>query len=89
MMDREKIIKGLQDFKADLKPYAGNKAEWQKVDDALQLLEKSFTPDEVYSTVIEHGQHDRRFRLGDPIKYSFPEVVDILRIELMCKAGDM
>lgn len=59
------------------------------VQDAIDLLKKSFTPDEAYFAVIEHGRHDRRFRLGDPIKYSFPEVIDILRIEVMCKAGDM
>ena len=38
-MDKlEKVIKGLQEFKGDLKPFAGNKADWQKVDDALELL---------------------------------------------------
>ena len=58
-------------------------------DDIIDLLKRSFTPDEVYTTVIEHGQHDKRFRLGDPINYSFQQVVEILRIELMCKAGDM
>lgn len=57
--------------------------------DAMELLKRSFTPEEVYQTVIEHGQHDKRFRLGDAINYTFPEVIDILRIELMCKAGDM
>lgn len=57
--------------------------------DALELVKRSFTPEEVYRTVIEYGQHDRRFRLGDAINYSFSEAVDILRIELMCKAGDV
>ena len=57
--------------------------------DALDLLKRSFTPQEVYDTVIEHGQHDKRFKLGDKIDYSFTDVVDILNMELMCKAGDM
>ena len=57
--------------------------------DALALLKKSFTPQEVYNTVIEHAQHDMRFKLGDKINYSFTDVVDILNIEVMCKAGDM
>lgn len=38
MVDREKAIKGLEEFKADLKPYAGNSADWEKVDNALSLL---------------------------------------------------
>lgn len=59
------------------------------VDDAVALLKRSFTPQEVYDTVIEHGQHDKRFKLGDKIDYSFTDAVDILNIELMCKAGDM
>lgn len=57
--------------------------------DARDVLKRSFTPQEVYYTVIEHGQHDKRFKLGDKIDYSFTDVVDILNIELMCKAGDM
>jgi hypothetical protein len=56
---------------------------------ALALLKRSFTPQEVYDTVIEHAQHDMRFKLGDKIDYSFTDVVDILNMELMCKAGDM
>ena len=94
---REKVIKGLEcciqhdpDDKPRCRecPYEGACLNRLK-NDALALLKRSFTPEEVYRTVIEHGQHDRRFRLGDAINYSFPEVVDILRIELMCKAGDM
>lgn len=38
MVDREKVIRGLEEFKADLKPFAGNKADWQKVDNAIKLL---------------------------------------------------
>lgn len=57
--------------------------------DALNLLEKSFTPNEVYDAVVQHAQHDTRFKLGDKIDYSFSDVVDILNTELMCRAGDM
>ena len=38
MTDRGKVIRGLEEFKADLKPFSGNHADWQKVDDALELL---------------------------------------------------
>ena len=37
---------------------------------AIALLQRSFTPEEVYDTVIEHAQHDMRFKLGDKIDYS-------------------
>lgn len=47
------------------------------VQDAIALLKRSFTPKEVYDTVIEHAQHDMRFKLGDKIDYSFTDVVDI------------
>lgn len=38
MAEFQKVIKGLKEFKADLKPFAGSKSDWQKVDDALELL---------------------------------------------------
>lgn len=37
-MDREKVIKGLEQFIADFKPFCGNKADWQRVYDAIALL---------------------------------------------------
>ena len=38
MTDREKVIKGLEQFKADFKPFCGSKSDWARVDDALALL---------------------------------------------------
>ena len=57
--------------------------------DAIDLLKKSFTPGEIYGAVIEYAHHDKRFKLGDRIDYSFDDVMDILNIQLMCKAGDV
>jgi len=37
-MDREKVIKGLERFIRDFKPFCGNKADWQRVEDTLALL---------------------------------------------------
>ena len=37
---REKVIKGLEQFIADFKPFCGNKADWQRVYDALALLKE-------------------------------------------------
>lgn len=98
MTDREKVIAKLQ----ILRTWCAVNPEYNKglciedcrsavewLDNALALLKKSFTPEEVYKTVIEHGQHDKRFKLGDKIDYTFMDVVGILNTELMCKAGDM
>ena len=38
MIDREKLIKGLEEFKADLRPFAGNDADWDKFDNGFILL---------------------------------------------------
>lgn len=40
MADREKVIKGLEQFKADFKPFCGNGADWARVDDAIDLLKE-------------------------------------------------
>ena len=95
---REKVIRGIEccavGAECDHCPYStmnktGYEGCYQMHIDALALLKRSFTPQEVYDTVIEHAQHDMRFKLGDKIDYSFSDVVDILNMELMCKAGDM
>ena len=39
-MDKEKVIKGLEQFKSDFKPFCGNIADWKRVDDALALLKE-------------------------------------------------
>lgn len=91
-MYREKVIKGLCEALVVMETHAP-KRYWGysvgAIQDAIVLLRRSFTPKEVYDTVIEHGQHDKRFKFGDKIDYSFSDAVDILNIELMCKAGDM
>lgn len=40
MMDVEKVIKGLERFKADFKPFCGNGSDWARVDDAINLLKE-------------------------------------------------
>lgn len=93
MADREKVIRNLEELlvfsryndSVGWNPYN----DTETLEGAIVLLKRSFTPKEVYDTVIEHGQHDKRFKLGDKIDYSFTEVVDILNSEVMCKAGDM
>lgn len=99
MTDKEKVIRGLEccivgkceECEYEKDGCLNNSMTFMNglKRDALALLKRSFTPQEVYDTVIEHGQHDMRFKLGDKIDYSFTDVVDILNMELMCKAGDM
>lgn len=40
MPDREKVIKGLEQFKADMKPFFGNHADWERFDAGLDLLKE-------------------------------------------------
>lgn len=91
-MTREEAIQHLENMKW-LKGYDNTTVNGRQldlvVDDIIDIMKRSFTPQEVYDTVIEHAQHDTRFKLGDKIDYSFSDVVDILNMELMCKAGDM
>lgn len=94
MVDRLKVISDLEEQIAwirvnDFHKYPGWGHAVLAMRDAAELLKTSFTPKEVYDTVVEHGQHDKRFKLGDKIDYSFTEVVYILNVELMCKAGDV
>ncbi len=41
----------------------------------------------IFGALIEHGQHDHQFRLGDTIKYTPDEVEDILRQRFIGGAG--
>ena len=43
---------------------------------------KGFTPDEIEMILIEHGQNDRQFRLGETIKYSPSDVRRILEEQI-------
>ena len=38
--DNEKVIKGLEKFKADFKPFCGGRADWKRIDDAIAMLKK-------------------------------------------------
>ena len=91
-MTREEAIQHLENMKW-LKGYDNTTVNGRQlnlvIDDIIDILKRSFTPEEVYDIVQEHAHHDKRFKLGDKIDYSFTDVVDILNIELMCKAGDM
>ena len=72
-MTREEAIQHLENMKW-LKGYDNTTVDGvpldNVIDDIIDLIKGSFTPQEVYDTVIEPA-------------------VDILNMELMCKAGDM
>jgi len=40
MPDREKVIKGMEQFRADLKPFCGNHADWERFDAGLSMLKE-------------------------------------------------
>lgn len=40
MTDREKVIKGLEQFRNDLKPFCGNHADWERFDAGLSMLKE-------------------------------------------------
>jgi len=37
-VDGEKVVKGLERFRADFKPFVGNSCDWERVDAALTLI---------------------------------------------------
>ena len=40
MPDREKVIKDMEQFRADLKPFCGNHADWERFDAGLSMLKE-------------------------------------------------
>lgn len=40
MHDREKIIKGMEQFRAELKPFCGNHADWERFDAGFSMLKE-------------------------------------------------
>ena len=40
MIDKENVIKGLEQFKSDFKPFCGNSADWERFDAGLSLLKE-------------------------------------------------
>ena len=53
MADREKVIKGLERFKADFKPFCGNSLDWARVDAALALMKEQ---EPIAPVVVSHSR---------------------------------
>lgn len=57
MPDRGKVIKGLEQFRSDIKPFCGGKADWERFDAGLALLKEqeptTFNP----HYIDEYGKH--------------------------------
>ena len=51
MPDREKVIKGLEQFKADLKPFCGNHADWERFDAGFAMLKEQEAREPHYTTL--------------------------------------
>lgn len=39
-MNRAKVIKGMEQFRADLKPFCGSHADWERFDAGLSMLKE-------------------------------------------------
>ena len=64
-------------------PYIYNGAEQVIVENEMVLMDvKRYTPWEVDSALVVHGQNDKKFKLGETIKYSPTEVRKILLGEM-------
>jgi rubrerythrin len=73
-MDREKAIKGLEQFKADLKPFCGNRADWERFDAGVALLKELKEQEAVEPTLIREGRNKYYSyyvcpRCGDEVVY--------------------
>ena len=53
-MDRETVIKGMEQFRADLKPFCGNHADWERFDVGLSMLKEQ---EAVEPTLICEGRN--------------------------------
>ena len=40
MAELEKVIKGMEQFRADLKPFCGSHADWERFDAGLSMLKE-------------------------------------------------
>lgn len=74
MLDKEQVIKGLEQFKSDFKPFCGNNADWKRVDDAISLLKEQEAKKVIESTNIVRC---------DDCEYSFCE--GFVRERLYCE----
>lgn len=51
-------------------------AQW--TEEAINLIESLFTPNDAMLTLIHAGQCDKRFKIGDTIRYTPSETCSIL-----------
>lgn len=66
MSDREEAIKGLEQFKSDLKPFCGSHADWERFDAGLAILKEQGANENKYEYKYDHTDciwyHDGRGR---------------------------
>ena len=71
--DREKVIKGLEQFKADFKPFCGNSSDWARVDDTLALLKEQEAVEPVKIPWLHSdGSISEKYRCGSCDLSIFP-----------------
>ena len=80
-MDRDKVIKGMEQFRSDIKPFCGGKADWERFDAGLVLLKEQENHDkelsvrhyvgEYYGAVCICPSCDATWIMGDDDKLHF------------------
>ena len=65
-MDREKVIKGMEQFRADMKPFCGNHADWERFDAGLSMLKEQELPTELKQKMwnalyAEEDEYEKKF----------------------------
>ena len=63
MPDIKQVIKDLEQFKADFKPFCGNSADWERIDNAIALLKNADLTalDLVATQIAKKVNDDARF----------------------------
>jgi hypothetical protein len=83
MTEREKVIKGLEQFITDFKPFCGNEADWKRVFDAHALLneqEPQGTPEAEW--LLYKGM---RGATCSYCKHTFNDVYDAENYDYYCR----
>lgn len=59
-MDRDKVIKGMEQFRSDIKPFCGGKADWERFDAGLALLKEQEAQRD-YEASVEMAEYCERY----------------------------
>lgn len=85
-MDKQKqLIINMLELLVDMGPIKSNEMYSYIVRNAAGLLRGSFLPDEAAMAIVRFGQNDKKFKLGETIRYSPSEIGQILKKEVVLR----